>query len=194
MNKQQYAEYLKSADWKAKKKRKYAKCNHRCAVCGATERLDVHHMNYRQIYDVKNTDLRILCRECHSAIHRVIKSGKLALGREYITYKEFLQRSHHSQFAIMKTSIRLECNLDGCADRRKESLAKYHKHMAMMNKGKMTKEEKRSKRRAFKLNKKQQGERIKELTDALEDMALQFGCRYRKGKYAYLNTGCLSAV
>lgn len=61
--------YLKSDHWKAL--RKAAKATHGkiCACCSRTERLDVHHLNYKNIYDVTPADLQVLCRKCHAKEH-----------------------------------------------------------------------------------------------------------------------------
>lgn len=35
--------------------------------------LDVHHLIYRNLYDVRRDDLRALCRRCHTICHEVEK-------------------------------------------------------------------------------------------------------------------------
>jgi hypothetical protein len=42
-----------------------------CHACRATSRLDVHHLRYRNIFDVQVSDLQILCRSCHDKEHAV---------------------------------------------------------------------------------------------------------------------------
>lgn len=76
-NKRKYyrEEYLKSDHWnklRALMIEKYPNC----AVCGQTAS-DVHHVKYRNLYDVEESDLRTVCRVCHTKIHRVLDSGKL---------------------------------------------------------------------------------------------------------------------
>ncbi len=41
-----------------------------CSDCEKTKRLDVHHLNYRNIFDVTPADLQILCRRCHKKRHK----------------------------------------------------------------------------------------------------------------------------
>lgn len=65
--------YLKSDHWKDLRARKLAR--HKiCEVCGRMGKLDVHHVSYRELYDVVETDLVAVCRRCHDEIH---EGGKL---------------------------------------------------------------------------------------------------------------------
>jgi len=60
--------YLKSDHWKALKAAKL-KANPFCEKCGANYLLDVHHLNYRNLYDVLLSDVQTLCRGCHHLEH-----------------------------------------------------------------------------------------------------------------------------
>ena len=62
-------EYLKSPHWSElrNKKMQESRC---CEICGSNHRLDVHHLNYRNLFDVVIEDLQVLCRRCHASIHR----------------------------------------------------------------------------------------------------------------------------
>lgn len=40
-----------------------------CQACGATTRTDVHHAHYDTLGAERPTDLVLLCRECHDAVH-----------------------------------------------------------------------------------------------------------------------------
>ena len=62
---------------KAKAKNKY-----RCSICGETKALQVHHLRYKNLYDIKTSDLRILCDTCHSLTHKLIKTGELSYGKK----------------------------------------------------------------------------------------------------------------
>lgn len=61
--------YLKSEHWKALKKAKAKEAGRKCEICGATKKLEFHHDNYRDIYDVTTADLRILCKTHHREFH-----------------------------------------------------------------------------------------------------------------------------
>ena len=61
--------YLKSDHWKSLRARKL-KHNSACEDCGTNKkRLDVHHVDYKNLYDVTLKDLRTLCRKCHKKLH-----------------------------------------------------------------------------------------------------------------------------
>lgn len=87
MTKQEYQQYLRSEHWfrlRARKlknaKRNAIKSGYsglRCVICGVTENLEVHHMFYGELYDVRTSHLRVLCRNCHQTTHDLIKDKKL---------------------------------------------------------------------------------------------------------------------
>lgn len=90
----EYKEYLLSDDWKQKRRQKLLKKRH-CAVCSSKKELHVHHLNYKNLFDVEMSDLRVLCKRCHFLAHDLMKEGK-------IKYKK---TNHHSRFVILKTAI-----------------------------------------------------------------------------------------
>jgi 5-methylcytosine-specific restriction endonuclease McrA len=89
----QYREYLKSDDWKKKRAKKNPQ---RCGVCASTENLDVHHIHYRNLLDVEMSDLRVLCRTCHSVFHELERSGKI----------HFKGESHLSRWETLKHAVK----------------------------------------------------------------------------------------
>ena len=68
--------YLKSDHWKTLKKALFFKRGKHCERCDSCLKIDVHHKEYRFIYDVTLDDLEILCRKCHQKEHRKIKKKK----------------------------------------------------------------------------------------------------------------------
>lgn len=60
--------YLRSDHWTQLRAAKLAR-DPACQVCSATSSLDVHHVIYRNIFDVRLTDLLTVCRRCHQGIH-----------------------------------------------------------------------------------------------------------------------------
>jgi hypothetical protein len=71
-----YDDYLQSEDWKTKRAIKKARTS-RCGICGATDRVDTHHLNYRNLVDVEMSDLRVMCRRCHFLAHELFREGKI---------------------------------------------------------------------------------------------------------------------
>lgn len=61
-------EYLKSDHWKELKVRKLV-VNPTCEICNSKKFLDVHHLDYKNLYDVLLTDLQTLCRRHHAEQH-----------------------------------------------------------------------------------------------------------------------------
>ena len=98
-----YKEYLRTDDWKCKRSSKRKNSSGRCAICGERGTLDTHHLVYKNLYNIENSDLRILCRRCHFLSHRLIKEGKI----------KFRSDNHHSRFIIIKTAVKKELGLAG---------------------------------------------------------------------------------
>lgn len=67
--------YLRSDHWQGVRKAALARAGNRCAVCNSPEGLDVHHRTYAHVGCEDETDVTVLCRDCHKVFHR---SGKLA--------------------------------------------------------------------------------------------------------------------
>lgn len=61
--------YLKSEHWKELRSLAFEIYGKKCAVCGTKKKLDVHHLNYRRIWDVTVADLQVLCRKHHKEEH-----------------------------------------------------------------------------------------------------------------------------
>ena len=76
-NKQKYRnEYLKSEEW-LNLRSVILKPQPSCQCCGK-KASDVHHLVYRNIVDVKITDLLPVCRKCHTLIHEAINDGYIS--------------------------------------------------------------------------------------------------------------------
>ena len=68
-------EYLKSEHWaglKASKLRRHPFCQ----SCGGESCLDVHHIRYKDLYNVELSDLLTLCRSCHETLHKWMRESK----------------------------------------------------------------------------------------------------------------------
>lgn len=72
--------YLKSEHWQNLRIAKLAEVDAVCRKCKVRDLSnDVHHLIYRNLYDVQLFDLIVLCRECHSMVH-----GALEKYREFM--------------------------------------------------------------------------------------------------------------
>lgn len=69
----EYLAYLRSPEWKQKRKIALYHANNRCAGCGAQfwggRGLDVHHKTYANFKHEPLSDLQVLCRVCHDSVH-----------------------------------------------------------------------------------------------------------------------------
>ena len=81
-------EYLQSEEWKLLRSQILdSKCD--CQCCKNAKATDVHHLIYRNIVDVKITDLLPVCRNCHKLIHQAINDGYITQNEnDLITIKE----------------------------------------------------------------------------------------------------------
>lgn len=67
-----YLRYLKTTQWETKKAKLIKASGNRCAVCGATEHLQPHHLSYDHVFvesPVPGVDMICICRSCHGSIH-----------------------------------------------------------------------------------------------------------------------------
>lgn len=74
-----YPGYLNTRYWEKVKEsvHYYKKC---CEDCGSTERLQVHHLNYRikgkELLGDNINKLKLLCRKCHISVHGGVEAIK----------------------------------------------------------------------------------------------------------------------
>ena len=101
-----YTDYINhSKEWGVKRQETFALKGRECERCQSTKELNVHHGTYARLYyEVVETDLFVLCRECHDLYHSIIKgstsikktklfiSGVVILERERKGKKHKVQR------------------------------------------------------------------------------------------------------
>jgi hypothetical protein len=68
-----YDEYLRTPEWKKRRKKQLKSAGHRCQVCNSPKRLNVHHRTYDRRGQELPQDLIVLCRNCHSIFHKTSK-------------------------------------------------------------------------------------------------------------------------
>lgn len=91
-----YQEYIKSAEWQAKSDAAKERCNYRCQLCsvsGLISTLHTHHNTYERLGNERDTDLVVLCHDCHKRFHEgPIKPGnspKIPKEKFSLILKEF---------------------------------------------------------------------------------------------------------
>lgn len=60
-----YRRYLSSSQWRQKRQVALHHAGRRCRVCGAGERLEVHHNTYDRLGHESLGDLLVMCKDCH---------------------------------------------------------------------------------------------------------------------------------
>ena len=65
-----YAAYLRSPWWRARRAETIALRGGCCEVCWRPDvKLEAHHLTYERLGAELDTDLAVLCRACHAAVH-----------------------------------------------------------------------------------------------------------------------------
>jgi len=67
--------YLKSEHWQIVRHLKLCSTP-KCEKCGEGGCLDVHHLDYRNVYNIRFQDLQTLCRRCHRKAHQDLEAFK----------------------------------------------------------------------------------------------------------------------
>lgn len=69
-----YHEYINSDEWKEKSRQAKERAGHRCQLCnrkGNDTTLHTHHNTYDRLLLELDSDLIVLCSECHAKFHDV---------------------------------------------------------------------------------------------------------------------------
>lgn len=61
----EYRAYLRSPKWRLIRWLKLCMAGFKCQQCGATRKLQVHHLTYEHLYNEHLGDLQVLCKSCH---------------------------------------------------------------------------------------------------------------------------------
>lgn len=69
----EYKYYLTTAVWNEKRNARLKIDGYRCQMCGSRNRLEVHHITYRnKEHENVWKDLVTLCDECHDRVHKMM--------------------------------------------------------------------------------------------------------------------------
>lgn len=71
-----YSEYLKTAHWQDVRQAALGRAVGRCQLCGARDRLNVHHNTYERRGRELASDVIVLCRSCHAKHHDIVGNGQ----------------------------------------------------------------------------------------------------------------------
>lgn len=67
-----YGEYLRTAHWQRVRTLALEQAGHACDLCGHTDRLEVHHRTYERLGFERQSDLIVLCHDCHRDHHNAL--------------------------------------------------------------------------------------------------------------------------
>ena len=62
--------YLKSLHWRLFRTKMLWLTGGKCETCGSRRRLQVHHLNYKHLWNERTKDVKVLCKKCHDWIHQ----------------------------------------------------------------------------------------------------------------------------
>lgn len=134
--------YLNSEHWKALRHEKLAK-NPVCEKCQTPYSLDVHHVKYRELYDVRISDLKTLCRLCHKKEHEKINKKKKKQDKNFnknISIDDRIYEIFHSKcpnFILIKwildKLLKLRLNKRFLDSRNKKRRQEYKYHHGKLN-------------------------------------------------------------
>lgn len=88
-----YEEYLKTPEWRNKKKTRLAFDNWQCGICHAEidgDKYETHHLNYSKLGDEDiEHDLLTLCHDCHAAFHSMWQKTNSWESSPYTHWRDF---------------------------------------------------------------------------------------------------------
>lgn len=64
-----YRRYLNSRYWINFKRDYFKHFPKTCIICGSTDKVQLHHKNYKHLYNEDYEDVICLCRFCHAKKH-----------------------------------------------------------------------------------------------------------------------------
>ena len=67
-----YAEYLRTAHWQRVRVLALEQAGHACDLCGRDQQLEVHHRTYERLGFERQSDLIVLCHDCHRDHHKAL--------------------------------------------------------------------------------------------------------------------------
>lgn len=66
---QEKSEHMQSQYWFDLKQYRLALANYVCESCGTSGPLELHHVDYSNLLAENINDVRVICRQCHQAVH-----------------------------------------------------------------------------------------------------------------------------
>lgn len=107
ISKREYNEYLKSDHWRLLRHSVLSQRSS-CERCKNRPPTQVHHLEYKNLFDVTSNDLVALCSDCHTRIHMALDFGVL----KDATNKQAALELSNDQITLALSSKRKHVVLD----------------------------------------------------------------------------------
>lgn len=79
-----YVSYLRSEEWRIRRKELMREANNTCENCG-DKATQLHHLKYDSLgFEIYSVDVIALCKQCHEDLH--LMEGKV---KEYGAYRDW---------------------------------------------------------------------------------------------------------
>jgi hypothetical protein len=117
---QRYKDYMVSKEWRKFRKKILGKRN-KCENCGDTGELQVHHLTYERFTEELETDVMVLCLNCHEETHRrkfaidnapKLKKHLSPASLEYKTIKIEMFRDESISWSAKGVLAALHCDVE----------------------------------------------------------------------------------
>jgi len=128
-----YSEQLQDRRWKEKAQRVKVRDAFKCVLCDSKKQLNVHHKRYAKkgmAWDVEDSDLITLCRDCHSKYHghykvnnaeerksKRVERSRTARERKVIREEDAtFQNTLSAEYAVISAGLELRGLTEGGRD------------------------------------------------------------------------------
>lgn len=100
----EYENYIHSSAWRSRRQRALQLGHYRCAKCGSTTSLQVHHLSYQHLGHELDNELVVLCASCHRQVHNhsvntvatsqktVSRASSKPYKRKHIAYNPYIRK------------------------------------------------------------------------------------------------------
>lgn len=105
-----YRAYLQSSGWRITRNRALKLAGYRCSKCGAGRNIQVHHKSYEHLGCEPDSDLDVLCRECHEGHHVQEMHDAGGTDRLYLKLaNDVLRSSPFDSISDLAEAVKTEC-------------------------------------------------------------------------------------
>jgi 5-methylcytosine-specific restriction endonuclease McrA len=66
----EYRKFLASKEWEAIRQAYLRQVEFMCEICNETKNIQVHHLNYDNLYNPTPEDLMAVCQSCHNVLEQ----------------------------------------------------------------------------------------------------------------------------